>query len=348
MSSRSRDLLIPRDPFAPGARIGDAWTYRGFPAVVLENELVRLTVLPGHGARITEFASKRAGRDLLFHHPRFDVRPPVFGANVDDWWTGGIDEVAPTGHACSVGGEQLPFLGEFWSQGWEHRIEEDGPERARVRLWAAGIITPLRIDRWLEIRAGEPLVRSVHRLTNVGVEPVPFMWGIHPGLATRPGSRIQVPATAGIFHEGHPELGLEQGTRFGWPRLPAAGRRAIDLSVSRPPEPPSWEFVFATGLRAGWLAVTDPPTRSGFAMTFDPEVLPVVWLWGLYGGWRGLYGAALEAWTAWPARLDQVIEAGRQRMLAPGTTLETEVRFIATHDVTGVAGVTPDGIVKGE
>jgi len=146
----------PASVLAKPVSISDDWTFRGFRAVVLENSRVRMTVLPGHGAKVWEFSSKRGGRDLLFHHPRFDVRQPVFGANVDDWWTGGIDEVAPTGHACVIGGENLPFLGEFWSQPWAYEIVDAGPERVVVHLSAGGIITPLRIDRWMELRPDEP------------------------------------------------------------------------------------------------------------------------------------------------------------------------------------------------
>lgn len=336
-----------RPAFGGGAWISDSWTYRGFPAVVLENDRIRVTVLPTHGAKVVELISKAADRDLLFHHPRFDVRPPVFGANVDDWWTGGIDEVAPTGHPAVVGGEQLPFLGEFWSQAWTARIIEEGPAAVSVGLGCAGIITPLRIDRRMELRAGESFVRSNHRLTNVGYAPVPFMWGIHPGFAVRPGARIQVPGTTGTFHEGHPDLGLEAGTTFPWPHLPAV-TGSIDLSVARPPDPPSWELAFVDGLTAGWLAVTDPQSRSGLALSFDPAVFPVAWLWGVYGGWRGLYTVALEAWTAHPPRLDEVITAGRARSLEPGESLETEVRFIAFDGIGSVTDVGPDGVVRGD
>ncbi len=331
----------------PAATASDQWTLRGFTAVVLENSRLRVTVLPEHGAKVWEFSSKRAGRDLLYHHPRFDVRPPVFGVNVDDWWTGGIDEVAPTGHACVIGGENLPFLGEFWSQPWRYEVEDPGPDVARVHLSAGGIITPLRIDRWMELRPDEPFVRSRHRLTNVGYEPFDFMWGIHPGLAVRPGSRIQAPAEQALY-EGGSGVDTPDGTWYTWPELPQGGGGTLDLSVARPPEPPAVEQHFLTRLRAGWLAVTDPESRSGFAMAFDKEIFPVVWLWSVYGGWRGIYTAAFEAWTAHPGRLDKVIEAGRQRRLEPGETLETEVRFIAFEGLRSVSDVSADGRVSGE
>jgi galactose mutarotase-like enzyme len=334
--------------FGRTATATDEWTFRDFRAVVLENERLRVTVLPGHGAKVWEFTSKRAGRDLLYHHNRFDVRPPVFGLNVDNWWTGGIDEVAPTGHPCTVGGEELPFLGEFWSQAWQYRVEESGPDVARVHLWAEGIITPLRLDRWLELRPGEAVLRGRHRITNVGFEPHDFIWGIHPGFAARPGTRVQAPAASAVFWEGHPALDAEPGLQYAWPSFPIRDGSIIDNSTARPPDPPTWDLHFLTELQAGWLAVTDPESRSGMALAFDPDVFRCVWLWGVYGGWRGIYTVAFEAWTSWPGRLDQAIEAGRHRTLAPGESLETEVSYVAYEGLRSVSGVTRDGHVTGE
>lgn len=333
--------------FVKGASVTDEWTVRGFTALILENERLRVTVLPGHGAKVWEFSSKRAGRDLLYHHPRVDVRPPVFGLNPDNWWTGGIDEVAPSGHACLVGGEQMPFLGEFWSQAWHYQIEETGPGVARVHLWAEGIVTPLRLDRWLELRAGEPMVYGRHRITNLGLEPQDFMWGIHPAFAIRPGTRIQAPASEAVFWEGHPSLQVEQGTTYAWPHFRTGSGTVIDNSTAREPDPPTWDLHFLNGLHAGWLAVTDVESRSGMALAFDPEVFRTIWLWGVYGGWRGVYAAAFEAWTSWPTRLDHVIEAGRHRTLDPGEMLETKVSYVAYEGLRSVTDVTPDGQVAG-
>jgi galactose mutarotase-like enzyme len=333
--------------FATDTTVSDEWTYRGFTALILENEHLRTVILPGHGARVVELVSKWARRDMLYHHPRVHMRAPVFGANADDWWTGGIDEVLPTGHPCVVDGEQLPFLGEVWSQPWQHRITANGPDAAGVTLSVGCVITPLLVERAMELRRGERILRSHHRITNVGKRTVPFMWGIHPGLSIRPGTRILVPASEGVYWEGADELGLERGTRFAWPRLATTDGRSIDLSIARPSEPPSWELVHALDLAAGWLAVIDPETRSGFGMAFDPTLFPAVWLWGVYGGWRGLYTAAVECWTSWPPRLDDAIVAGRQRVLEPGQTLETDVLFVVIDDKAEVDGISADGVVTG-
>ena len=170
------------------------------------------------------------------------------------------------------------------------------------------------------------------------------MWGIHPGLAIRPGARIQAPAAEAVFAEGHAEPGSSLARASPGRTCPCPTAGPWTFRSPGPPIRPAGA-AYLTALSGGWLAVTDVESRSGFALTFDPAVLPVVWLWGVYGGWRGVYAVALEAWTSYPARLDQAIAAGRHRTLEPGAEFETEVRLIAFTGIASVGGVDLDGRV---
>jgi hypothetical protein len=93
-----------------GTDISFDWSYRGFQACTLENEILRVTVLPQVGAKIHQMIFKPADRDLLYHHPRVEVRQPVFGGNVDNWWTGGIDECRLARPASSTGRSFLTWV----------------------------------------------------------------------------------------------------------------------------------------------------------------------------------------------------------------------------------------------
>jgi hypothetical protein len=325
--------------------VSDEWAYRGFQAIVLENHRLRATVLPGHGAKILELASKRSGRDLLYHHPRFDVRQPTFGANVDNWWTGGIDEVFPTVAASTVGAEELPYLGELWSLPWAYEIVDRSPARVAVRLSVGGVITPVRVERHLELRAGEPFLRATYQITNVGPDPVPYIWGLHPGVAVRPGMRIELPAGRATFMEGHPNVGVAAGTSFAWPLLPRPAGSRLDVSLTQSAEPPTWGLFRVDDLAAGWLAVMDPEARCGFGMTFDASVFQYPWLWLVYGGWRGIYTAATEVWTSDAAKLDEAITSGTARVLAPGETVTTEARYVVIDNIESVERIDRDGTV---
>jgi hypothetical protein len=79
---------------------------------------------------------------------------------------------------------------------------------------------------------------------------------------------------------------------------------------------------------------------------FDRSVFPVIWLWLVYGGWRGYYQAIMEPWTGYPSALAESVEVGRARTLAPGEALETEVTAVLYGGVQSVSGLADDGSVS--
>lgn len=314
-------------------RISFDWSYRGFRTCILENELLRVTVVPEVGAKVHQLIYKPADRDLLFHHPRVELRRPVFGVNVDDWWSGGIDDAIPTGHPCVVDGEELPFLGEAWPLEWS--VERDGPEA--VRFAREGVITPFRIERRMELCDGEPFVRVRHEITNVGTGAFDFIWGIHPGLPLGPATRIQIPARRGVLQDSWPDDRLgASGSEYEWPL------RELVEPGAEPGQ--TWDFHFATDLEDGWLAVWDAEWGCGFGMTFPHDVFRCVWVWLVDGGWRGIRCVAVEPWLGYPARLDEARSAGRARRLEPGEALVTETRLIGFETREPVSGFDDAGL----
>jgi Domain of unknown function (DUF5107) len=315
------------------ARLDLDWSVRGFGAAILENEILRVTVLPELGGKIYQLVYKPADRDLLYHHPRVEIRRPVFGVNVDDWWTGGIEDAIPTGYPCAFRGEQLPYLGEVWSMPWT--LERDG--EASIRLGREGVITPFRIERRMEVRNAEPFVRVEHTITNLAEEPLPMLWGIHPALPIGPATHVQVPARTGVVADGG-RLGREMsapGSRYDWPRP-----ELVDLG---PTASGRWDLHYATDLLDGWLTVRDDVWGVGFGMTFPQETMRAVWLWLVDGGWRGLRCLTLEPWLGYPARLDQAFERGLARVFKPGERLVVNTRFIAFRSDGPIAGFAEDG-----
>jgi hypothetical protein len=68
------------------------WSLCGIPAVLLEGRYLRVTVLPELGGKIYSIVSKADDTELLWHNPRLDPRLPPFGANFDNYFTGGWDQ----------------------------------------------------------------------------------------------------------------------------------------------------------------------------------------------------------------------------------------------------------------
>ncbi len=301
----------------------------GHEALVLENEALRVTVLPALGGHVAELVDRSTGRDLLWHNPRTAPRSAPYGAHFDDWWSGGWDEIFPSGDRGTLHEELLPYMGELWCIPW---TGEASASRNEAALTASGFgtISATRFERRLWLQGDEPILHAHYRIDNLDVRPLPFTWGIHPAFAVTPAHRIDHPGrdmSVGVSSD--PTMGVP-GDRYRWPELPdattASGRR--DMRLVRPREDAVFGGHWATDLPEGWLALTDTSSRRGVTIAFDPKVFRHAWLWQVYGGWRGHHHVALEPWTSQPMQLEHAQTSGQAMNLRPGQSLETDVAFM--------------------
>ncbi len=316
----------------------------GLDAVVLENDALRVTVLPALGAHVWELVDKTAGRDLLWHNPRTGPRPAPYGAHFDDWWSGGWDEIFPSGDRGLLHDERLPYMGEMWCIPWTAEIAS-GRDAASVTTTGFGTVAPVRVERTLELSGDDLVLRARYRITSLDVRPLPYTWGIHPAFAVTPEHRIDVPADRMVVGvSSDPSMG-EEGWEYAWPLLPdpSAPGGFRDMRRVRPAADAVFAGHWATDLSAGWLALTDVASRRGVAIAFDPGVFRHAWLWQVYGGWRGHHHVALEPWSSRPQAVEEAEAVGQARTLAPGASVETEVAFIVYEGMDAVAAVEPAG-----
>jgi len=119
------------------------------------------------------------------------------------------------------------------------------------------------------------------------------------------------------------------------------------MRIVPPPESNTVDMHYATEFAEGWLAVTDTSARVGFGLSFPKDVFRSIWLWLVYGGWRGLYCVAVEAWTGFPASLESAVRNGIYASLDAGKSLSCETRAIGYMGLSQVDRISPDGRVEG-
>ena len=192
------------------------------PALVLENDHVRATVLPSLGGRLYSLVHK--GTELLYRNPVFQ---PANLALRNAWFAGGVEwNVGSTGHWT---GTCAPM----------HAARVEGPDGTPVlRLWelerTRNLVTQL--DFWLP-EDSEFLYVGV-RLQNPSDVEVPAYWWSNIAVPESPDRRVLVPA--------------DQAWRFGYgSRLdlvdvetdltyPTRHPRAVDYFFEPLPEEHSW------------------------------------------------------------------------------------------------------------
>jgi hypothetical protein len=322
-------------------RFDPHWRYRGLECLRIENEHVAVEVLPELGAKVHRLIDKARDHDVLWHSPRVAPHVAPLGANFDDHWSGGWDEAFPGG-APSVNryGDELPYMGELWTQAAQWRLEACSPERVEIILTITTPITPARWERRLTLEAGSPVVGLRYRIENLDYRPFDFNWGIHPVQAISPAHRFDAPVRRGEVDEhGGGVLG-KKGDAYAWPLF-----GDLDMRRALGPETGDFALHYLTELEDGWVACTDTAARRGFGLVFDRSVFGVIWLWLVYGGWRGYYQAIMEPWTGYPSPLAEAVAAGRARALGPGESLETSVTAVVYGGVDSVSKLAGDGSV---
>lgn len=299
----------------------------GFKTIVLENELLQIAVFPEYGAKIWDMIYKPGRYNFLYHHPRVEPRPPVFGAPVDNWWCGGIDECIPTGWTCDYKGEKLPDLGELWSLPWEWEVVKNSGNEVEIYLKRTTVIYPLLVERWMNLKKGEATLFMRHKITNLSNSFIEFNWGIHPVFNISPDWEIDIPPGEVFIEHAYPDDWLgKRGTRYHWPYAVDKSGRKVDMRKIPSVEQNTHDLHFVHELKDNYLGLVNRKDNLAIRLNFS-NVFKSIWLWLVYGGWRGLYLAGIEAWTGYPARLTDAIKEGEYAVLKPNAELRTETEI---------------------
>lgn len=323
-----------------GIRTGTLNLHR---ALFLENELLRVCILPDKGADIAELVHKPSGVDCLAKTP-WGLKPPGDTPQTDflDNYEGGWQEMFPSSNAaCEVRGRAIPFHGETPLLPWEVEVLKETGDEIAVRFSVESRALPLRLERTMRLAAGEPVLTLDEHVCNLGDEPAPFTWGHHFVLGApflEEGCRVDIPAGVIISPEVQFEpatAALAPGQQEAWPL--ALGRQPgqrVDLRQVRGPEAHIHDDVFLGELARGHFSVTNPRLGLAVSLDWDAQIFRYVVLWMPYGGsdappLTGMYGLGVEPWLA-RYNLAQAITEGEARVLAPGESLRTVLRLTYT------------------
>lgn len=320
-----------------GARVQQI-TLAGLPAIVLENELLRVTVLTGKGADITEFCYKPRDMDFTWLAPRAMPSPAdMLGSAHDDAavffdsYAGGWQEILPNGGApCRYRGAALAQHDEVAKLPWDAEIITDEAAEVAVTFTVRASRVPLRLRKTFRLRAGRAALFIEEDLVNESPVRADAMWGHHVVFGApflRPGCLIRLPGGISVIPHAEainpPERRVAPGGPWAWPEVPAPGGGTVDLSVAPEPGTAS-DMVYLTGFGDdAWYEITGPAEDLGLRVRWDGAILPYLWLWQECGAWTDYpwwgmtYVTGLEPFSSYPTN-------GLADAVANGTALSLD------------------------
>lgn len=177
-------------------------------AYIVENEYLRLVVLPELGAKIASIFHKPSGYELL-HQP---VKQSYSLPDQNDLYpafekfdTSGLDDCFPTIDACTLEVEgqkySLPDHGELWSKPMQMEVKEDyilargfgQGEESNLALSSSyeAKTLPFRFNRTLMVQ--DSYLYLDYEIENLSDKTLPCMWALHGLFALDKGLKIDLP-----------------------------------------------------------------------------------------------------------------------------------------------------------
>tara|TARA_B110000116_G_scaffold83628_1_gene72846 strand:- start:311 stop:1393 length:1083 start_codon:yes stop_codon:yes gene_type:complete len=334
-----------KDERTTGCRISDAWTYRGLKTVVLENEIVRITVLADKGADIYSFVHKPTDTDFMWKTP-WGVRDPSKSVPPTgdpssiwlDFYEGGWQTVVPHGgYSDQVYGADFGIHGDVNLIPWDTVVVEDTPQLVSVRFSAKSVRMPMKVTKILTLVSGSPTLKVEESVTNEGEEDLDVVWLEHiaigaPVLSDK--SRLFVPESK---LRSHPESidtnsKLEPDFIGDWPNMNAKDGSVLDFSRIPTKEDRSLDMAYMTEMSEGWYALLNEETNIGWAVSYPVETFKYLWYWRNFGGgygypWYGrCYNAGLEPCTSFGnGGIKQAQENGSALNIGSGATVSVTI-----------------------
>jgi galactose mutarotase-like enzyme len=304
----------------------------------MENDILKLAVLPHKGADIAEFIHKPSGIQFLMRTPA-GLQPPGEQPPADflDNYEGGWQELFPNvNDGCEYRGHLIPFHGEVALLPWEFQILKNDDHASEIALAVRCQETPFHLERRLRLQRGSSRLEIQEKVTNEAEEPWSFVWGHHLTLGDQfieDGCRLEMPAEQMVSLDQlyEPETArLTPGQSSLWPF--AQGRKPgeeFDLRHIPGRQAHSHDDIFLSIPEYGVWSVTNPRLGLRFVLEWDASVFRWVTLWMPYGGAElppltGIYGVGIEPWTSrFP--LAQADAQGQAFSLHPGESLSTSL-----------------------
>ena len=261
--------------------------YLNRKSIALENDFLKMTILPEIGAKIASLIYKPQDFEVFSQPTKQSYALPVYGELFEKYDTSGADDMFPTIDVCGYPfsgytGSICPDHGDLWSLRWDCR---------NGMCIADGRSLPYRFIRRITLNG--PTVRLDYSVMNLGVSPLYGLWAFHGLTACDEDTVIDLPNVYQVLNvHSSARLG-EPGTLAHFPL-----NRHDDLSRIQPKSAKNTEkFYVNGGVPVGEASLLLNHRRLRYTLRFPKEEVPYLGVWINEGGFKDEYNVALEPST---------------------------------------------------
>jgi len=267
--------------------------FKGTPSIVLENELLKVVVLPSIGGKIASIFNKEKDFELLFQNKNAEYKQAKLNDNFAEFDASGFDDAFPTIDKSEVDycGKKIiyPDHGEVWSSSLDYKISDN-----QVELFLLSSILPYIYRKTISID-NESLNIQYH-IENTGTELFPCIWAMHCLVNCEESMELTFPKGTNEILNVHDSINL--GKKDSLHEYPVAKNLSSGdyplNKVQRKSANKTEKYYVNDMVAEGNCSICYPEHHILYSVNFDKAKMPYLGFWVTEGGFRGDYNCAFE------------------------------------------------------
>jgi hypothetical protein len=350
-----------------GCRVTTNITYHSMNTVVIENELIRISILLDKGSDIFELLYKPKDVDFMWRSPIGIRNPEDDQASEMTFeyfmrvYHGGWQEIFPSGSGSSnYMGVETGFHGEVAYLKWNCEVTKDTPKVVEIKLKVKTVRTPFVLEKTIRLESYNPVIFFEENIKNCGNVDMAFMWGHHPSFGAPFLSEECILSLPQCEIMTQPNPGLHSrfsaGQTFNWPYAVDVKGNSIDLRAIPNKEVKYTDMLYARFLNESWYTITNRELEIGIGFVWPKEMFPYLWIWQEFGGTSGFpwyenaYTMALEPFTSLPKSgqngLEEAIKNGTAAYISSKEEIKKEFKVVVFESNLSVKKLNQSGSVE--
>ncbi|MDP1852496.1 MAG: hypothetical protein Q8K48_08815 [Candidatus Planktophila sp.] len=171
--------------------------YFGLNSTILQNEVLRLRIIPDLGCKIVEIFDKENQHEWLWSDKSRPIKLAEYGDAYDKYDISGFDECFPNIGISKYPEKdeiELPDHGEIWSLPWKVENTELG-----ITATVIGKIFEYRFSRRISLIGRKILIN--YSASNIGKIDITYLWSAHPLFKIDDDMKIEISGNPKMLKE---------------------------------------------------------------------------------------------------------------------------------------------------
>jgi galactose mutarotase-like enzyme len=294
--------------------------FKNCKAIQLENEDLRVVVLPYLGGKIASLYKKDKDFELVYQNKEEVYRKAKVYDNFAEFDASGFDDAFPSideGMVKFKNNKVLyPDHGEIWTGTFDFNIVGD-----TVELYFTSTILSYNYKKIIFLN--ENLLEIKYEIVNTGKENLPCIWAAHYLVNCHEDMELILPESTDLAMNVCKSKHLgEIGDLHSYPITKDCYGNEYRLDKVFPHSANKYEkYYICNPISEGKCGIYYPHKDVAYLLHFDKEKLPYIGFWVTEGGFRGDYNCALEPSNGFYDSIDRAKLEGKLYELRVGENL---------------------------